>query len=91
MCIRDSRGPIPAPVENLELSPQIAAHVQGMLQGSAVGTPEQVAQRLSIFQSKLQPDEYILSMPFYHHEARLKSMELTIGIRDKVEGQATAA
>ena len=89
--VTNNRGPIPAPVENLELSPQIAAHVQGMLQGSAVGTPEQVAQRLSIFQSKLQPDEYILSMPFYHHEARLKSMELTIGIRDKVEGQATAA
>ena len=89
--VTNNRGPIPAPIENLEVPPQIAAHVQGMLQGSAVGTPEQVAARLSLFQSKLQPDEYIISMPFYHHDARLKSMQLTMEIKDKVKGLAQAA
>jgi len=55
-----------------------------MLQGSAVGTPEQVATRLSSFQEQLNPDEYIISMPFYEQAAREKSMELTIGIRERV-------
>ena len=89
--ITNTRGLIPTPVERLEVPAQIAQHVENMLQGSAVGTPDQVAERLSNFQAQLSPDEYIISMPFYHHEARLKSMELTMGIRGRIKGQAAAA
>ena len=89
--ITNQRGLIPAPVKDLEVPAQIAPHVQAMLQGSAVGTPDQVAQRLSAFQDKLQPDEYIISMPFYDHDARLKSMELTMGAHDLMKERDVAA
>lgn len=82
--ITNRRGLIPAPVENYQLSPQLKPHVEAMLQGSAVGTPKQVAERMSLFHEKLQPDEYIISMPFHGQAARLRSMELTMGIRDQI-------
>ncbi len=82
--VTNQRGPIPAPIENFEIPAHIASHVEGMLQGSAVGTPDQVAQRMGLFQAKLAPDEYIISMPFYHHSARLKSMELTMDIHQRI-------
>lgn len=80
--ITNQRGLIPPPVENLKVAPELAGHVEAMLAGSAVGTPEQVATRLASFQEKLNPDEYIISMPFYNQAAREKSMELTMGIRN---------
>ena len=89
--VTNKRGLVPPPVEDLKVPPQIAAHVESMLQGSAVGTPDQIAERLSSFQTELQPDEYIISMPFYDHAARLKSMELTMGIRERIGASARAA
>jgi len=89
--ITNQRGLIPAPVEDLQVPAEIAPHVDSMLQGSAVGTPDQVAQRLASFQEQLQPDEYIISMPFYEHETRLKSMELTMGVRERIKSSDKAA
>ena len=89
--VTNRRGLVPAPIEDLKVAPEIAAHVESMLAGSCVGTPEQVAARLSSFQDKLQPDEYIISMPFYDHAARLKSMELTMGIQDQIKRLAKVA
>ena len=85
------RGLVPPPVKGLTVPPDIAAHIEPMLAGSAVGTPEQVAERLSSFAEQLQPDEFILSMPFYEHEARVKSMELVAEVREKVQGLGAAA
>lgn len=82
--VTNTRGLIPAPVEDLKVPPQIAAHIEPMLAGSAVGTPDQVATRLSSFHEQLEPDELIISMPFYDQAARLKSMELTMSIRDRI-------
>lgn len=82
--LTNQRGLIKPPVEDLKVAPELAGHVESMLQGSAVGTPEQVATRLSSFQTELKPDEYIISMPFYDQAARVKSMELTMGIRERV-------
>ena len=89
--VTNQRGLIPAPVEDLKVPPQIAAHVEPMLAASCVGTPEQVATRLSSFQEQLNPDEYIISMPFYEQAARVKSMELTMGIREQVSSLAEVA
>ena len=89
--VTNRRGLVPLPIEDLKVAPEIAAHVESMLAGSCVGTPEQVAARLSSFQDKLQPDEYIISMPFYDHAARLKSMELTMGIQDQIKRLAKVA
>ncbi len=89
--VTNSRGLIPAPVEDLEVPAQIAPHIQAMLQGSAVGTPEQIAERLSIFQEKLNPDEYMISMPFYDHDARLTSMKLTMDVKEQIKRLAKVA
>ena len=89
--VTNRRGLVPAPIEDLKVAPEIATQVESMLAGSCVGTPEQVAARLSSFQDKLQPDEYIISMPFYDHAARLKSMELTMGIQDQIKRLAKVA
>ena len=81
--ITNTRGLIPAPVKDLKVPAQIAPHVEAMLQCSAVGTPDQVAEQMENFTRKLQSDEFIISMPFYDQAARLKSMELTIGIGEQ--------
>lgn len=88
--VTNRRGLVPAPIENLKIPPEIAAHVEPMLAASCVGTPEQVAKRLSSFQEQLNPDEYIISMPFYEQEARERSMELTMGVREQMEMSAAA-
>ena len=82
--VTNTRGLIPPPVEGFKAPAQIAAHIEPMLAGSAVGTPEQVAGRLSSFHEHLQPDEFIISMPFFDQLARLKSMELTMSIQDQI-------
>jgi luciferase family oxidoreductase group 1 len=89
--VTNQRGLVPAPIENLKVAPEIAAHVEAMLAASCVGTPEQVAARLASFQEQLNPDEYIISMPFYDHAARLKSLELTMGIREQIPALAKVA
>lgn len=89
--ITNTRGLIPAPVEDLKVPPQLAAHVESMLAGSAVGTPDQVATRLNSFYEQLQPDEFILSMPFYEQAARLKSMTLVKTIQAQISESKSAA
>jgi len=83
--ITNQRGLTPRPTENLEVPAEIQPHLEAMLQGSAVGTVDQVAERLSIFQERLAPDEFIISMPFHDHAARLYSMELALQARDKMK------
>lgn len=82
--VTNQRGLIAAPVENYHVPDHVRPHVEGMLQGSAVGTPDQVAKRLALFHEKLAPNEFIFSMPFYEQAARVKSMELTMSIQDKI-------
>ncbi len=89
--VTGKRGLVPAPIVDLKVPPHIAGHVEAMLSGSAVGTPEQVATRLASFQAELQPDEFIMSMPFYDHAARLRSMDLVMGIQTRVTTLADAA
>jgi len=88
--VTNRRGLVPAPIENLKIPPEIAAHVEPMLAASCVGTAEQVAKRLSSFQEQLNPDEYIISMPFYEQKARERSMELTMEVREQMDMSAAA-
>ncbi len=78
------RGLVRPPVENYQAPPELGHQLNNMLQGSAVGTPEQVAERLSHFQKQLEPDEYMISMPFYEHAVRLKSLQLTKEIKNTI-------
>lgn len=65
-------------VENFEISPQIAAHVESMLQISAVGTADTVAKRLALICERVHPDEIIIAKNFHDQDARLRSLELTM-------------
>ena len=83
--ITNQRRLTPRPVEHVEVPPAIRPHLEAMLQGSAVGTVDQVAARLRDFQDALAPDEFMISMPFHDHGARLRSMELALQARDKMK------
>ncbi len=89
--LTNRRGLVSAPIENFVAPAELRHQLDTMLQGSAVGSPEQVAERLSHFQEQLEPDEYMISMPFYDHSARLKSMQLTMQLRSHVESSAKVA
>lgn len=83
--ITNQRGLTPRPIKNLEVPSSIRPHLENMLQCSAVGTAEQVAERLSMFAKSLVPDEFIISMPFHDHDARLHSMELSLVASDMMD------
>lgn len=79
--ITGQRGLTRHPVENYEVPAEVKPHVDAMLQVSAVGTAEAVAERLSLFQERLQPDEIIIAKNFHDHSARLRSLDLTMDAR----------
>ncbi len=89
--ITNQRGLTPRPKKDLDVPPSIRPHLENMLRCSAVGTTEQVAERLSIFAQKLAPDEFIISMPFHDHSARLHSMELTLDAREMMDEMSGTA
>jgi luciferase family oxidoreductase group 1 len=82
--ITNQRGLARRPVKNYEIPPQIASHVETMLQVSAVGTADKVAERLSLFCERVKPDEIIIAKNFHDQSARLRSLELTMEARDKM-------
>jgi len=51
--------------------------------GQRVGTKAMVAERLADFKRELEPDEFIISMPFYDQTARERSMELVMEVRGR--------
>ena len=76
--ITNTRGLIPAPVEGFQVPLELRPHLEAMLACTAVGTAAQVAEQMEGFKRELQPDEMILSMPFYDQAARVRSMEIVI-------------
>jgi luciferase family oxidoreductase group 1 len=82
--ITNRRGLSRRPVKNYEIPPQIASHVETMLQISAVGTVDKVAEQLSLFCEHVKPDEIIIAKNFHDQNARLRSLELTREVRDKM-------
>lgn len=76
--ITNQRGLTRRPIENFEVSPEVAAPVEAMLQISAVGTPETVAKRLALICDQVKPDEIIIAKNFHDQAARLRSLTLTM-------------
>ncbi len=87
----NQRGLARRPVENYEVPAHLAAQIQSMLQVSAVGTVETVAERLSVFNDLVKPDEIIIAKNFHDQSARLRSLELTMDIKDKLTRLTKAA
>jgi luciferase family oxidoreductase group 1 len=71
-------GPLPPPVEGFEesLPPALRSMLDEMARYSAVGTRDQVAEKLSSFIDATDADELIVVSQIYDHDARIHSYEI---------------
>ena len=76
--VRGARGLMPPPIDDIDTywTPAEAAHAQGMLACSFVGSPATVARELAAFVERTRADELIIASAIYDHAARLRSYEL---------------
>jgi luciferase family oxidoreductase group 1 len=81
--VTNQRGLTRKPIDNFEVPAHVAPHVESMLQVSAVGTADQVAERLGIFIDRLAPDELIIAKNFHSQTARLRSLEITAEVMNR--------
>ncbi len=83
---RNVRRPFPRPVETMEgMWTEIERiGVEHTLRYSIVGSPETAADKLERFVAEVRPDEIIVSTPLHNLEARLRSVELFAGLRERV-------
>ncbi|MDI7774217.1 LLM class flavin-dependent oxidoreductase [Asticcacaulis sp. EMRT-3] len=83
---RNVRVPFPKPSYDAVagLTPDEQAMIDHMLRYAMVGSPETIEKRLTSFLTQTQADELIVSMPIHDIEARLKSVRLFAGIRDRI-------
>ena len=83
--ITNNRSLTRTPVEGYVPPAQIKPQLDAMLQVSAVGTADKVAARLSAFADAVRPDEIIIAKNFHDHAARLRSLDLTMGVQNQVK------
>jgi luciferase family oxidoreductase group 1 len=69
-------GPIPPPVERLQMSLQEQSHVNRMTRVSAVGSPTTVRTAIEKILEETAADEIIATAQIFDHAARLRSFEL---------------
>ena len=76
--IRNTRGQMPPPIDDIEAfwTPAEKAQASRMLSCSFVGSPDTVAKGLRDFIAQTGADELIVSGPIFDHAARLRSFEL---------------
>ena len=79
---RNANRPFPAPTEDLPsvISASEMPMIQQTLRYAMVGTPDQVADKLTQFVEQTGVDEMIFSFPIHDSVARLKAVELTAGL-----------
>lgn len=70
------RGPVPPPVDRLELAPHEEAMLDEILSCSFVGSPDTVERGLRAFIERTGADEIIVASMIHDHDARLRSYEL---------------
>ncbi|MBD2869411.1 LLM class flavin-dependent oxidoreductase [Paenibacillus sp. IB182493] len=80
--IRNTRGPLPAPVRNMDQlwSEQEKAALQQQLGSSIVGGPETVRGKLKRYMEATQADEIMVAAHIFDHQARLRSYEIVAGL-----------
>jgi luciferase family oxidoreductase group 1 len=83
---RGRPGQVPAPVDNIEgfWSPGEKAGVEHALACSFVGAADTVERGLREFLARMRPDELMIAGHFYDHAARLRSLEITAAVRDRL-------
>jgi luciferase family oxidoreductase group 1 len=83
---RGRPGQVPPPVDNIEASWSAGerAGVEHALSCSFVGAPDTVEKGLREFLARTRPDELMIAGHFYDHTARLRSLEITAEVRDRI-------
>ncbi|CAM4161420.1 LLM class flavin-dependent oxidoreductase [Paenibacillus alkaliterrae] len=80
--IRNTRGPLPAPVLDMDKvwSVQEKAALQQQLGSSIIGGPETVRNKLQQYIEATQADEIMAAAHIFDHRARLRSYEIVAGL-----------
>jgi luciferase family oxidoreductase group 1 len=83
---RGRPGRIPPPVDDLESfwTPQEKHGVERALACAAVGSPDTVARGIEAFIERHQPDELMLTANIFDHDARCRSFELAMRVRERL-------
>jgi luciferase family oxidoreductase group 1 len=83
---RGMPGQLPPPRDDMDQcwSPMEKAGVDEALAYSFIGSPETVERGLREFVATMRPDEIMLTSHVYDQAARLRSLELTAGVRDRL-------
>lgn len=91
--IRNTRGQMPPPIENIDAfwSPAEKAQAMRMLSCSFVGSPDTVRAGLDKFIEQTGADELIVSGPIYDHAARLRSFEIAAELSAELGSPQAAA
>ena len=91
--IRDRRGPLRPPIDDIEdfWSPAEKLQAGRMLHRSYVGSPATVAGGLESLLEETSADELIVASAIYDHAARVRSYELLAGVAGQVAGSEHAA
>jgi luciferase family oxidoreductase group 1 len=90
---RGNPGQLQPPIDAIEsyASPAERAGMERALACSFVGAPETVQQALHEFIARTRADELIVNAHIYDHAARLRSVELTAAVRDRLREVSRAA
>lgn len=85
---RGRPGQVPPPIDDIESywSPAEKAMVERSLAVSFVGSPETIERGLRAFIDDLKPDELMVTAHIHDQKARLRSLELIAGVREKLSG-----
>ncbi len=85
---RGRPGRVPPPLDDIDglASAEEKAGLAHALRYSFVGSAGTVEQGLRTFLANTQPDELMVAGHFYEHAARLRSLEITAQVRDRIAG-----
>ena len=89
---RGSPGQVPPPIDDIDAywSPAERAMVERSLAVSFVGTVATIERGLSPFIDSLKPDELMITAHIFDQVARLRSIELIAGVRDRLGATGNA-
>jgi alkanesulfonate monooxygenase SsuD/methylene tetrahydromethanopterin reductase-like flavin-dependent oxidoreductase (luciferase family) len=84
---------VPPPIDDIETywSPPEKAMVERALAVSFVGSPGTVSHGLTAFIESVKPDELMITAHIYDQAARLRSIELAAGVRERLDRETSAA
>jgi len=86
---RGRPGQVPPPIDDIESfwSPSEKAGVEHALACSFVGSDDTIEKGLRDFLARTRPNELMIAGHFFDHAARLRSLEITATVRDRINAR----